>query len=182
MRRYTPIFIVLCAVVTGCMNRHFYQQEDYPFYRQPDNGSSGALLRTDGVYVLQQRKGDTATYTKPGRMYKFYPGRQFNMVLGLADSAPADSILKVFNQEALKTRTLFQGYFKNQADRLILQNVHTARRQFNYHYAIIGKDRLIIKASTHQGRGKFSDKYFENGYTEVYHFREITGRFADPRW
>lgn len=183
----------ICAAFVACNSYKFYQNKDYSFY-QPDFGlSDTSMLRTDGVYVLQeiwtsQRDTKRTVTAKEREIYKFYPAGQVNMVLDPEDTiSRKGAYAAAFNnsiadQIAKKSRTLFQSYYRTEGDRLVVQRMNTPLAQFNYTYFTVKKDTLIQVSSTIDGGGKIRDKYYTDYYKAYYIFVPVKDTFTAPNW
>ncbi|WP_162618539.1 hypothetical protein [Pedobacter yulinensis] len=181
MIKWYAIGLLLLSVLTSCVNRRFYQQADYPFYSKAPAHGMGSLPRSDGVYMLQAEAGVDKGAAE-NRLYKFYDGGQVNMILGIDHAAHPDSIISRFNNEALRRRTLFQGYYRVQGKQLVIQQVNTARRQFTYDYFFVEKDCLIHVSSGIEGRGRFRESPFASNFRAVYSFLPLRSSFTKPIW
>jgi len=159
-------------------------------YQKDFHLSDSTLLRTDGVYlqtkIWTNENGGKERIPKERKIYKFYNTGQANMILDLNNS------LKTNQQyiDAVNTRiknkvtpTLFQGYYRLNGNRIVIQSVNPPRNVFSYAYAVLESNKLIIVKSTIEGKGKIDDKFFTDYYKEYYTFVS-TGddSYMEPNW
>ncbi|SEW51070.1 hypothetical protein [Chitinophaga arvensicola] len=182
---YFVTFLLFILTATACKTQHFYRQEEYSFYQKNFPLPDTALLRTDGVYVLDViRTGDTArTIASADRqIYKFYPGGQVNLVLNRYDSLEsADDYRDAFNKRPAG-RTLFQGYYKVTGNKLVIQQMSTPRAQFYYSYFRLTPDSIIQVSSTLQGKGTIKARHYTGNYEALYRYVPVDGVFVTPNW
>lgn len=170
--------MILVAFFSSCAQKRYVKQ-DYPFFDPNFVLPSNTLLRTDGVYVLKKIKtdenGGTEKEPKEQKFYKFYRGGQSNLILDLEHQLKnstdyAHALIADYEARKLHPKaTLFEGYYKLQDSRIIIQNYVTPRKQFTHYYGYIEKDKLII-VKAHEGNGKFEDQNFTDYYKEYYFF------------
>jgi len=185
-------FLYIVSVLQGCVNQKFYNHRDYSFYSPMQVNPSKIALRTDGVYILdeiitdsKEEQSKTASVT---HIFKFYDGGQVNKVLSQKRSLTADECVEVFNDRIAKrlktsTPTLFEGYYRQRNDSIVVQQMSTPTRQFYYTYGYVNNGALIIVSQTHVTSGEFAAKYYNNNYKAVYRFI-YTGksRYLAPDW
>jgi hypothetical protein len=186
------VLMVLCFCLLSCNPYKRYRGGDYSFYDKRPAAGASALLRTDGVYVSDNANSNTGDKSRrpatPKKIYKFYPTGQVNMILDIDGRLTnADDYVEAFNQ-AIKTNmarpaaTLFEGYYRLQGNKLVLEQVVTPIQQFTYTYAALQPDGIAVYAVTHEGKGNLKDKYYKNGYTAFYKFIPVKGGFITPDW
>jgi len=166
-----------------------YQKEDYTFYDKAFKLDVSSGLRTDGVYVLDHiwtdENGGTTKQPKEHRFYKFYKGGQCNLTLEPSGEIKTkeEYISAVSKDFVSKKSTLFEGYYKLEKNKIVLQSVVVPRRQFEYKYGFVEQDNLIIVKATTEGKGKFEDKYFTHYYKEYYVFVPLgIKNEGQPQW
>jgi len=189
--------MMIAMVLIGtasCYPNKFYKNKDYSFYKADFSLPDTTSLRTDGVYILKsiwsQNNGPQRTVQADERMVlKFYSTGQVNLLLDTVDRAATeqfdyagafDSIIDASIQHG--SRTLFQGYYKVQGDRLVVQQVNAALQQFHYTYFLIGKDGLVKVSATISGKGRTDDCHFPPYYRAYYTFTPVERAFATPNW
>ena len=184
------IFIVLLffGLFFSCSQK-IYQKTDYPFYDSTFKLNASSALRTDGVYVLDHiwtdENGGTTKPPKEHRFYKFYATGQSNLTLDPSNEIKTkEQYLETLNGDySIKNKTLFEGYYKLEKNKIVIQSVVVPRQQFEYKYGYLEKDTLIIVKSTTDGRGKFEDKNFTKTYKEYYVFMPLDIKNGkDPQW
>ena len=186
------LLLLLAGSLSPCYAQKRYARDDYSFYNPNFKADSTSLLRTDGVYVLRKIEtsgtGGKTEIPATKAAYKFYPTGQVNKILDtVRDVKPGEDIAAAFNRtitdKALMNRpTLFEGYYRLEGDRMVIQNVVSATRQFFYTYALVGKDQIIIVKTTHVGKGKIKDKYYTDYYREYYQFVPGMENYLAPNW
>lgn len=154
-----------------------YVKEDYTFYEQDFKRNTISNLRTDGVYILENIWTKDAS-RKPEEyiFYKFYEEGQANITIDLdhqikTEQDYIESIkthISLTNQSEFKT--LFEGYYKIEENKIVIQRLSSPRNLFVYNYGFVEKDKLIIVKETIDGKGKIEDKYFTDYYKETYRF------------
>lgn len=166
-----------------------YQKEDYTFYDKSFKLNASAALRTDGIYVVDHiwtdENGGTTKQPKEHRFYKFYTSGQCNLTLDPANEIKTkeDYINAVGKDFSIKKNTLFEGYYKLENNKIIIQSVVVPRKQFEYKYGYVDQDSLIIIKATNEGKGKFGDKYFTAYYKEYYVFVPLgIKNESEPQW
>ncbi|MGJ1430168.1 hypothetical protein ACR79M_00850 [Sphingobacterium spiritivorum] len=183
----------VCAAFVACNSNKFYQKKDYSFYQPDFQLSDTSMLRTDGVYVLQeiwtsQRDSKRSVAANEREIYKFYPTGQVNMVLDLDDTLLRKGTYgtafnnSIADQMVKKSRTLFQSYYRTEGERLVVQRMNTPLAQFNYTYFTVKKDTLIQVSSTIDGGGQIRDKYYTDYYKAYYIFVPVKDTFTPPNW
>ena len=185
--------IVLVAFIMGsCGYQKHYVKTDYSLYLADFKLHASSVLRTDGVYVLQKiwtsQNGGVEHIATERKMYKFYPGGQVNLILDMDHVITSnDAYVKAFNESIIRNEknkgaTLFEGYYKIEGARMVVQRMVTPRKLFSYDYFLLEKDSLIQVSSTIEGQGKIQDKHFTNHYKASYTFVPTTGGYIDPNW
>jgi len=174
-KMYRIIILIFTVVwlISGCTSPKRYARNDYSFYRSNFKLDSTALLHTDGVYVLEKivtdQNRDKQEGLKEKKVYKFYPTGQVNMVID-------DNLIA-------SRGTLFEGYYRINNNKLVIQSVNQPLRQFYYSYAYITNQQMVIVLKTHLGRGKMKDKYYHSSYKEYYRFEPNSNRdYTIPGW
>ena len=179
--------LLLLGLFSSCAQK-LYQKNYYSFYDEGFTISPGSAVRTDGVYVLDRiwtdENGGTTKQPKEHRFYKFYATGQSNLTLDPENSIKTDQdyITAVKKDFIKKDHTLFEGYFKQQGNKLIIQSVVVPRKQFEYKYGYVEGNNFVIVKSTHEGKGKFDDKYFTDYYKEYYVFHPLNIIEGTPQW
>jgi len=187
-----PLIILLC-LVCSCTSQKRYVGNDYSFYSKNFKLDSAAFLRTDGVYILDRTETDGTNETKKvhhdKKIYKFYPNGQVNMVLDSANELKSDDdYMKAFNSKInassiTKNATLFEGYYRIQGNRMVIQFVNQPLRQFYYTYVYLAEKQMIIVKTTHVGRGKIKERYYNSSYKEPYRFKQThVDGYLPPDW
>lgn len=182
-----PVFLL-----QSC-GQKFYIQKDFTFYDKNFTLSSNSNLKTNGIYILDaiwtSKNGFEPLPIKQHKIYQFYKTGQSNF--WFSDALESDEEYTSFlKNETLKSTTnsnqstLFQGYYKINNDQLIIQNVNTSLKRFNYTYCFIETDKLImVKENVIEGDGKFDPKYFTKTYQEIYKFKQLnTLQEISPNW
>ncbi len=182
-----PVFLL-----QSC-GQKFYIQKDFTFYNKNFILSKNSNLRTDGIYILDaiwsSKNGGETLPIKQHKIYQFYKTGQSNF--WFSDSLQSDAeYISFLEKEALKSSTisnqstLFQGYYKINNNQIIIQNVNTSLKRFNYTYAFIETDKLIIvKEDVIEGNGKFDDQYFTKTHQEIYKFIQLKSlQEMKPNW
>ncbi|RUT72192.1 hypothetical protein D0817_00815 [Flavobacterium cupreum] len=178
-------FLGLCASCTPKV----YQKSDYTFYDRTFRLDASTVLRTDGVYVLDhiwtKENGGTVRQPKEHRFYKFYSTGQCNLTLDPSNEikTKANYLTAINKDFTSKNSTLFEGYYKLENHRIIIQAVVVPRRQFEYKYGYSEQDTLVLVQTTTQGNGKFDDRYFTGAYKEYYVFLPLEIKEEnEPQW
>lgn len=166
-----------------------YQKNDYTFYDRTFRLDASSVLRTDGVYVLDhiwtEEHGGTVKSPKEHRFYKFYSTGQCNLTLDLSGDIKSKTQYgnSVSRDFTLKKSTLFEGYYKLDNNKIIIQSRVVPRRQFEYKYGYVEQDNLILVKTTTDGKGKFDDRYFTGTYKEYYVFMPLEiKKESEPQW
>lgn len=182
------ILLLFLGLFFACAKK-IYQKNDYPFYDNTFKLDTSSALRTDGVYVLNHiwtdENGGTAKPPKEHRFYKFYKTGQCNLTLDLSHQIKTkEDYLNALSKDFLiKKNTLFEGYYKLENNKIVIQSIVVPRHQLDYKYGYVKKDSLIIVKSTSEGKGKFEDKYFTQTYKEFYVFVPLEIKNEnDPQW
>ena len=172
------LMLFFMSIFTSC-GQKVYQKKDYTFYNDVFTLNSNSALKTDGVYVLDHiwtnHNGGTSKKPREHRFYKFYKTGQSNLFLD------ADTIIKsdedysnaVKKDNLERGNTLFEGYYKLEGERIIIQSMVVPRKQFEYKYGYLENNTLVIVKATHEGNGKFDNKYFTDYYKEYYIFKPL---------
>jgi hypothetical protein len=175
--RHIILSVIIAFLIGGCTSRKHYTRKDYPFYSENFQLDSTSLLKTDGVY------------SNGKKVYKFYRSGQVNMVLsGTTELKKDDDYAMAFNRgireaAGVKKATLFEGYYHIKDNRMVMQFVNTATRQFYYTYVLLEKGKLAIVKSTHLGKGKIKDQHYQSSYKDVYRFEpKPAGGYLAPDW
>jgi hypothetical protein len=168
--------LIVCFVVS-CTPK-FYSKNDYSFYKKDFVLDSSSLLKTNGIYVLESSWSDKSGFAKklPSReFFTFYKTGQANLILSDSLKSNIDYIETIKATTVLKksTYTLFQGYFKIEKNKIIIQSVNAPLRQFYYYYGFVENNKLIIVKQTISSKGKFKNKYFVESYKDTYTFIAI---------
>lgn len=180
---------ISCLTLLASCGEVLYQKSDYSFYESSKVLDRNSVLKTDGVYVLNKiqtgKDGNITKQPKEHRFYKFYPGGQSNLFLDIENKIKTDQdYADAVSKDSLKKKkTLFEGYYKLRSPRIIIQDIITPRKQFNYHYGYLENNTLVIVKASHEGNGKFYDKNFTSYYKEYYVFKPL--RELDhiiPQW
>lgn len=158
-------------------SKKMYVKEDYTLYEQDFKRNPISQLRTDGVYVLENIwTKDSGRKPEEHIFYKFYEEGQVNITVDIGHQIKTeqeyiDSIKKhIASTNQPKFRTHFEGYYKMEGNKIVIQRVSSPRNLFVYYYGIVEKDKLIIVKETIDGKGKIEDKYFTDYYKETYRF------------
>ncbi|NJM79740.1 MAG: hypothetical protein HC854_09155 [Flavobacterium sp.] len=154
--------------------------------------NENAFLRTDGFYVLESKwykRNDKLVKPTQYEVYKFYKNGQVNFIL--LDSLKTDeeyvALMKSQIDEYGKGKneyTLFQGYYKIQDNKIIIQQVNSVTRKFSYLYGFIEENKFSIVNNTIKGSGSFKDEYFQDNYKGSYSFMpsKIAESILKPNW
>ncbi len=182
------ILIAFLGLFFSCTKK-LYQKNDYTFYRENFKLDASSDLRTDGVYVLDRiwtdENGGTTKLPKEHVFYKFYETGQCNLTLDLSHQIKTneDYLNVVYKDFSVKKNTLFEGYYKFESNKIVIQRAVVPRQQFEYKYGYIQKDSLIFVTATIDGKGKFDDKYFTETYKEFYVFKHLEIKNeSNPQW
>jgi len=186
------ILLYIVSVLQGCVNQKFYNNRDYSFYSPMQVNPSKFALRTDGVYILDEiitdSKGEQSKTASVTDIFKFYDGGQVNKALSPKKSLTAEECIEVFNDRIAKrmktsTPTLFEGYYRQKNDSIVVQQMSTPTRQFYYSYGYVNNGALTIVSQSHVTSGKLAAKYYNNNYKAVYRFM-YTGKskYLAPDW
>lgn len=190
LKRQISYLIMFCFIIS--CGPKFYYKSDYPFYDSNFILSDNAILRTDGFYVLESKwykRNDSIEKPNKYEVYKFYKNGQVNFIL--IDSLKTDkeysTLMKNQIDEYGKGKneyTLFQGYYKIQEDKIIIQQVNSVTRNFSYLYGFIEENKLVVVNNTIEGKGSFKDNYFQDNYKATYYFMssEIAEWSLKPNW
>lgn len=170
----------------------FYSKKDYSFYDGKFVLDQNSPLQTDGFYVLESnwsKRDDISTKPTSYQVYKFFNEGQSNVLLVDSLKKPEEYVVAMQKQiqEYGKNKneyTLFQGYYKLQENKIIIQEVNAVLRQFSYRYGYVENNRLIIVKTTTHGNGQFNDKYFTDYFKSTYIFVpfEKAERELIPNW
>lgn len=184
--------LLLLINFVSCNFQKHYAVTDYSFYKNDFQLDSTSLLRTDGVYVLKKiwtnQNGGTERAATEKKIYKFYTSGQVNLILDLNGQIKTNSdYVKAFNQritdnQQQKSATLFEGYYKLEGEKMVIQSMVTPRKQFSYDYFLLEKNGIVQVSSTINGKGKIKDKYFPNYYKAYYIFVPASGDYLKPNW
>jgi len=185
------VFSVFSVFLNSCGSK-FYIKEDYTFYDQNFKIPNPSLIQTQGVYLLDTDvKTGEAKSSRAKNFYKFFNGGQtfFSLQESEKQENEYNNIIK---EEITRTSnpkkgisTLFQGYYKINDNKVIIQNVNVPLRQFYYTYCLIQKDKLFVIQETIDGNGQFEAKFFEGKPKEIYTFKEFVTNKAEeiiPNW
>ena len=188
VRSYLLLFFVLC----GCNTQKHYFEKDYSFFNSNFKPDPVSLLRTDGVYVLQKiwtnADGGTERIATNKQVYKFYNTGQVNLILNTDNRLGTNpDYVQAFNREimestAKKSATLFEGYYKSEGNKIVIQRASVPRQIFVYNYGLIEKDTLILVKETITGKGKIKDEYFTDYYKAYYVFVPTQQNYIKPNW
>ena len=168
----------------------FYTKQQYSFYDEKFILETNSVLKTDGVYILEQVWSSNKIQNinrKSSKVYKFYDSGHVNFSVQDSTISNQNYIKYVKEQIAIsnkKKNTLFEGYYKIKGDKIIIQNVNTPLRQFYYTYGFLEDNKLKIVKETIEGNGKFDDKFFTKFYVETYKFIKIENldSLDKPNW
>ena len=154
-----------------------YVQRDYTLYDENFQFPESRNLRTDGIYVLDniltkdsQRKATEHVF------YKFYKGGQVNLTVDLnheimTNQEYIESIKKhIEATQKVDFKTHFEGYYKLEQDKIVIQSVTVPRNLFTYNYGFLEGNKLILVKETIGGKGKIEAKYFTDYYKATYKF------------
>lgn len=190
LRNYFSYFIMFFFIIS--CGPKFYFKEDYSFYEENFFLNENTSLRTDGFYVLESqwfKRNDSIIKPKQYEVYKFYKTGQVNFLLldSLKNSQEYTALMQKQIQEYGKEKneyTLFQGYYKLQENRIVMQQVNAVTRKFSYLYGFIKENKLVIVNSTIEGKGDFQDSYFQDNYKGTYLFipSETAEKDLIPNW
>lgn len=185
---YQVVFVIVFLELFFSCAKNIYQKDDFPFYDPAFKLAASSELKTNGVYVLDRiwtnENGGAYKQPKEHRFYKFYTTGQCNLTLDLSHQIKTNEDYgNAVNKDLLLKNTLFEGYYKIENNKVVIQRRVVPRRQFEYLYGYIERDSLIIVKSTIEGKGKFHEKDFSQTYREYYIFLplEIKNEKA-PQW
>ncbi len=190
LKRQISYLIMFCFIIS--CGPKFYYKNDYPFYDSNFILSENANLRTDGFYVLESewyKRKDSLEKPKQIEVYKFFKTGQVNFIL--IDSLKTDEEYTIImkNQIELygknkKEYTLFQGYYKIEENKIVIQQVNSVTRKFSYLYGFLEENKLTIVNNTIDGKGSFKDNYFQDNYKGSYIFipSKIAEKNLIPNW
>jgi hypothetical protein len=193
--RKSPLTLVVFMFILNSCGQKFYTKQDYSFFDKNFVLNADAALKTEGVYVLESiwsdENGGVFKSTESAKFYKFYKSGQSNLTLFDKNIKSDQDFLKLIENGVLDSEknkkslgTLFQGYYKLQNSRIVIQSVNASLRQFSYSYGFVENDKLIIVKKTTEGGGSFDDQYFTNYYKETYLFKPLNNINPDvvPNW
>lgn len=190
LKRQISYLIMFCFIIS--CGPKFYYQSDYPFYNSNFVLDENTLLRTDGFYVLESKwykRNNTIEKPSKFEVYKFYKTGQVNFILtdSLKNDKEYTSLMR--NQIELygkskKEYTLFQGYYKIEGNKIVIQQVNSVTRKFSYLYGFIENNKLVLVNNTIEGNGSFNDNYFQDNYKGSYSFFQSENADKDliPNW
>ena len=173
------IFSLICiSFMFFSCGPKFYSKKEYSFYNEDFVLPENSPLQTDGFYVLESswsKRDDVTTKPVNYQVYKFFKKGQSNVLLTDSLKNPEEYVTAMQKQiqEYGKNKneyTLFQGYFKLQGNKIIIQEVNAVIRQFSYRYGYVENNKLIIVKTTTDGNGQFNDKYFTDYFKSTYVF------------
>ncbi len=168
--------IMLLFAFFSC-SKKVYVKDDYTLYDKKFQLSQLSNLRTDGVYVLENIwTKESQRKAAEHQFYKFYKDGQVNLTVDLDHEIKSNqdyiqsikSHISKTNQEDFKTH--FEGYYRLDGNKIVLQRVTVPRNLFTYNYGYLEDDKLILVKETIDGKGKFEDKYFTDYYKATYKF------------
>jgi hypothetical protein len=180
--KYAVCMLLILSLFTSCAQKHF-SGADYTFYEKGFRLDPSSSLRADGIYILDRiwtdENGGTEEDANEHKFYKFYKTGQCNMILDLENKIKTEehyvsAIQKDADQN--KMGTLFEGYYKLQEDRIVIQRILHPVKQFEYKYGYVLKDTLVLVKSTIEGKGEFKDKFFTDYYKEYYVFKPLDNK------
>jgi len=183
---------MMFSLFFSCGQKHF-SKSDYTFFDKNFVLTPESVLRTDGVYVLSNiwtdENGGTEKKPELHKFYKFYSTGQCNLILDpdkkiKTDQEYKDAVKQSTDGSKDKRATLFEAYYKLKEDKIIIQGIVHPVKQFEYKYGYIYKNTLVIVKATHEGKGKFEDKYFTDYYKEYYSFIALDSSEmnSSPNW
>lgn len=158
-----------------------YVKQDYHLFDENFLLTPNAILRTDGVYVLQTIWNNKTGERKATghNFYKFYKSGQQNLTVDLDhkinnEQEYIESIQKhIASTNKGEFITHFEGYFYLKKDRIVIERISVPRKIANYSYGYLENDKLIIVTETIEGKGKMEDKYFTDYYKATYIFKPL---------
>ncbi|GAA5168755.1 hypothetical protein GCM10025770_29230 [Viridibacterium curvum] len=172
------VVVTLQALLVSCSPYKYYVKSDFSFYAEGFLLES-AVLRTDGVYVLDkvytQRNGYVTDHSFKGyvHFYKFFKtGQQISYLV--PEKEFGGDYLRVVKEHAARAergRTLFEGYYKLKDDRIILEGVNAALGNFHYSHGKIGDDRLEIISTASEGIKDFDERNLNYRVVHMYVFK-----------
>lgn len=191
----SPIILIVFMFILNSCGQKFYTKQDYPFFDKNFVLSENAALKTEGVYVLESiwsdENGGVFKTLENQKFYKFYKTGQSNLTLCDANVKSDEDYLGLIRNSIIdseknkaKLGTLFQGYYKLQDNKIVIQSVNAPLRQFTYCYGFLEANKLIIVKKTSEGGGKFDNQNFTNYYKETYLFKRLQNGSVDvvPNW
>lgn len=172
--------MLLVPLFFSCSKRT-YVKKDYHLFEENFTLASEALLRTDGVYVLESiwskdtgvRKADEHIF------YKFYNTGQANLTVDLDKKIKTgqDYLESVETHVASTNKSGFmthlEGYYRLQGNKIVIERITVPRDVEVYSYGYVENGKLIIVSETIEGKGKFNDKHFTDNYKATYVFMPL---------
>lgn len=181
------IMVIVLGLFFSCSTKHF-TGKDYTFYDENFSLQPDAVLKTNGVYILESiwtdENGGTTKKPDTHTFYRFYTTGQCNMILDIDSmiNTPEEYSAAV-NAAASRGKTLFESYYRLKQDKIVIQGLMAKPvKQFEYKYGFVKNNELIIVKSTIEGKGEFKDKYFTDYYREHYKFMPLDNLNDDPNW
>ncbi|RZM23705.1 MAG: hypothetical protein EOO88_25310 [Pedobacter sp.] len=172
--------LALFTLFCGCVER-IYKQNDFRLYSKNFRLPDGALLRTDGVYVLDSiYAGGAKRKATEHRFYTFFEGGQVNLTLDMDHLIHTNKDYEESVKRHLQSwqvspqKTLFEGYFYTEGNRIVIERASVPRNLLVYTYGKLAEDRLEVVKQAINGRGRIQDKYFESDYRETYRFLPLS--------
>lgn len=177
MKNNLWIMMLLAALFFSC-SKKIYVKNDYHLFEENFTLAPDALLRTDGVYVLEsiwnknsgERKADEHIF------YKFYNTGQANLTVDLDSKIKTEEdYLESIKEHIASTnkagfKTHLEGYYRLQGNKIVIERITVPRDVAVYSYGYVESGKLVIVTETIEGKGKFSDKHFTDNYKATYVF------------
>ncbi|TPD65448.1 hypothetical protein [Flavobacterium microcysteis] len=172
--------MLLLPLFFSC-SKNMYVKKDYHLFEENFTLASDALLRTDGVYVLEsiwnkdtgERKADEHIF------YKFYNTGQANLTVDLDKKIKTEQDYLTSIEEHIATTnkarfmTHLEGYYRLQGNKIVIERITVPRDVEVYSYGYVENGKLIIVSETIEGKGKFNDKHFTDNYKATYVFMPL---------
>lgn len=175
------LWIMLLATLFFSCSKKVYVKKDYHLFEENFILSPDALLRTDGVYVLESVWNKDTGERKASEhiFYKFYNGGQVNLTVDLDHKIKTaqDYLESVKAHIAATNKTGFkthlEGYYHLEGNKIVMERITVPRDVAVYSYGYVENGKLVIVKETIDGRGKLDDKHFTDNYKATYVFMPL---------
>lgn len=169
-------FMATVAILFFSCGKKVYRNDDYSF-REENFSAKASKIRTDGVYVLTKIESSAGTKSPENhQFYVFFENGQVNLTVDLHREINSEEMylqsierhVAASNSEQFKTH--FEGYFKVENNKIVLQKMNVPRKVFNYSFGFVDDQKLTIVSRSLNGNDAFADKHFNSNYKETWEF------------